>query len=151
MKILIDGDGCPVVERTVQLAKKSQIPVFILCDTAHEIHYPGATTLVHTKGADSVDFALVNMAEEGDIIITQDYGLAAMGLAKKALVLNQNGMLYTKENIDGLLFARHASKKARMAGHRTKGPKKRRKEDNAAFERTLLEIFYSSGLEKPER
>ena len=151
MKILIDGDGCPVVERTVKLANKFKIPVYILCDTAHEIHYAGATTLVYTKGADSVDFALVNKAEKGDIIITQDYGLAAMGLAKHALVLNQSGRPYTHENIDGLLFGRHASKKARMAGYRTKGPKKRREEENDAFEKALIEIFVRSGLEIIER
>lgn len=151
MKILIDGDGCPVVEQTVKLANKFQIPVYILCDTAHEIQYPGATTLVYTKGADSVDFALINKADPGDVIITQDYGLAAMGLAKRAIVLNQNGMPYTKENIDGLLFARHAAKKARMAGHRTKGPKKRSHEENISFERALLKILREDPLEKPER
>lgn len=141
MKILIDADGCPVVELTLEVAKKFHIPCVILCDTAHEIHRPGAITKVVSKGADSVDFALVNMIEPGDLVITQDYGLAAMCLAKSAKVLNQDGNFYTSDNIDGLLFSRHASKKARQAGHRTKGPKKRTRISDQAFEQSLRRLL----------
>lgn len=137
MKILIDADGCPVVEITLEVAKQYNVPCIILCDTAHQIQRPGAITKVLSKGSDSVDFALVNMVEPGDLVITQDYGLAAMCLAKGALVLHQDGKNYTSENIDGLLHSRHAFKKARKAGHRSKGPKKRTRTQDQDFAQAL--------------
>jgi len=104
--ILIDADGCPVVDLTVRIGRVHGVPVKILCDTAHRIERAGAETLVFDKGADSVDFALVNRVQPGDIVITQDYGLAGMCLARRARVLNQNGLEYTARNIDGLLGLR---------------------------------------------
>lgn len=89
--VLIDADGCPVVNCALRICQQLQIPVLILCDTAHQIQREGAQTLVFDKGADSVDFALVNRVRPGDIVITQDYGLASMCLARRARVLNQNG------------------------------------------------------------
>ena len=89
MTILIDADGCPVVDLTLQIAKRFGISVIILCDTSHQIEREGAQTLVFDKWADSVDFALVNRVKPGDIVVTQDYGLASMCLAKCARVLNQ--------------------------------------------------------------
>ena len=109
--ILIDADGCPVVDLTVRVGQAHGVPVKILCDTAHRIEREGAETLVFDKGADSVDFALVNRVQPGDIVITQDYGLASMCLARRARVLNQNGLEYTAQNIDGLLARRHENKK----------------------------------------
>lgn len=105
MTILIDADGCPVVDLTLQIAAKYNVPVPILCDTAHQIQRDGAHTLTFDKGSDSVDFALVNRVHPGALVITQDYGLASMCLARHARVLNQNGLEYTPENIDDLLFA----------------------------------------------
>ena len=97
MTILIDADGCPVVDLTLQIARQFGVPVIILCDTAHQIEREGAQTLVFDKGADSVDFALVNRVKPGDIVVTQDYGLASMCLARCAKVLNQNGLEYTAD------------------------------------------------------
>ena len=85
MRILIDADGCPVVDIAVQTAKENCIECIILCDTSHVFEKEGAATVTVSKGADSVDFALVNMIQPGDIVVTQDYGLAAMCLARKAL------------------------------------------------------------------
>ena len=101
--VLIDADGCPVVDLTIRLCKVHGVAVLILCDTAHRIEREGAETLVFDKGADSVDFALVNRARAGDIVVTQDYGLASMCLARRARVLDQNGREYTADNIDALL------------------------------------------------
>ena len=80
MTILIDADGCPVVDLTLQIAKQFDVPVIILCDTFHQIEREGVQTLVFDKGADSVDFALVNRVKPSDIVITQDYELASMCL-----------------------------------------------------------------------
>jgi hypothetical protein len=140
MKILIDADGCPVVDITIKVANKFNIEVIIMCDTSHVFNKPGVETIVLSKGADSVDFALVNKVSKGDIVVTQDYGLAAMVLSKGGCPINQNGKIYNNENIDQLLFTRHISKKARAAGCRTKGPKKRQKEDDIKFEGSLMNL-----------
>ena len=144
MQVLIDADGCPVVDITVELCQKQRIPCLILCDTAHEIHRDGAQTLVFDKGADSVDLALANRAKAGDIVITQDYGLASMCLAKRARILHQDGWEYTAYNISGLMEQRHAAKKYRMAGGRTKGPAKRRQEQDDAFRAGLEKLLQQS-------
>ena len=141
MKILIDGDGCPVIDLAISVAKKFNIEVVIMCDTSHIFNKEGAKTMVFSKGADSVDFALINYLEKEDIVITQDYGLAAMAMNKASYVINQNGMIYNDENIDRLLYSRHISKKIRKSGGKTKGPKKRTKEDDINFEKTLNEIL----------
>ena len=91
-RILIDADGCPVVDETIKIAKRFGLECLILCDTSHRIEREGAQTMVFSKGADSVDFALVNLMCSGDVVVTQDYGLAAMYLAQSTLALNQDGM-----------------------------------------------------------
>ena len=141
MKILIDADGCPVVDIAVKLAKKHRIDCLILCDTSHVFEKDGATTLTFSKGADSVDFALVNCVSKGDLVITQDYGLAAMCLAKNAVVINQDGREYTGGNIDVLLLARHTAKKIRNSGGRSKGPKKRTAVQNDQFKAALTRML----------
>ncbi|MGG0177635.1 YaiI/YqxD family protein [Gottfriedia acidiceleris] len=146
MKILIDADGCPVVSETIKIAAEYKINVLLLCDTAHIMQREGAETIVVSQGADAVDFALVNRVVNGDLVITQDYGLAAMVLSKQAYVLNQNGFQYTNENIDSLLHTRYVSKKIRNAGGRVKGPKKRQKLDNANFENGLRKLLSSISL-----
>ena len=94
MKLLIDADACPVVDSTIACARQNATEeIILLCDTSHLIERDFAKTIVVSKGADSADFALVNLVTAGDIVVTQDYGLAAMCLAKKAHVLNQNGLI----------------------------------------------------------
>lgn len=144
MKVLIDADGCPVVEITAALCRELGIPCLILCDTAHEIRKTGAETLVFDKGADSVDYAVVNRVCPGDLIITQDYGLASMCLARGGRVLNQDGWEYTDQNIDGLLYQRYEAHKSRASGRHTKGPKKRSPKQNRAFEAGLRKILQTS-------
>lgn len=141
MRILIDADGCPVVDITVGLAKRYGVECIILCDTSHEFSRDGAKTVVVEKGADSVDFKIVNLVGEGDIVVTQDYGLAAMCLARKAIPVSQNGLVYTDKNIDQLLFTRYVSKKIRNAGGRMKGPSKRTPEQDKAFESALEKLI----------
>lgn len=137
MRVLIDADGCPVVDITICLCTQCKIPCILLCDTAHEFHRSGAQTVVMDKGADSVDFAIANRVLPGDIVITQDYGLASMCLARSARVLHQDGWEYTPWNIDALLLQRHESRKFRASGGRTKGPSKRTDAQDQAFRRAL--------------
>ena len=141
MKLLIDADGCPVVDLALRLCQARSVPVLILCDTSHRIEREGVQTLVFDKGADSVDFALVNRLQKGDIAITQDYGLASMCLARDGRVLNQNGLVYTDANIDGLLEARYQTKKMLRAGRHVKGPAKRTPAQDDAFAAALAGLL----------
>lgn len=141
MTIFIDADGCPVVDLTVQLASRYRVTCVILCDTSHQIQRTGVQTITVSKGADSVDFALVNRLHPGDIAVTQDYGLAAMCLARGARVLRQDGLEYTTENIDALLLARHTAKKIRRSGGRLHGNKKRSKQEDQDFEQALIALL----------
>lgn len=147
MRILIDADACPVTQITVKVAKEKGIPVLILCDTSHIMKSDYAEVLVVGQGMDSVDFALLNRTQKGDIVVTQDYGVAAMVLGKNAYSIHQSGRWYTNENIEQMLFERHISKKARRSSSkfRGKGPKKRTLEDDIRFEeslRNLIEKIY---------
>ena len=141
MRILIDADGCPVVDIAVRTARQNQVECLIICDTSHVFEKDGAVTVTVSKGPDSVDFALVNMIKDGDIVITQDYGLAAMCLARKGTAVSQNGMIYDDSNMDALLFARYTAKKIRNSGGRLKGPAKRTADQDRQFESVLLGLI----------
>jgi len=140
MKIYIDADGCPVVDMTVKAAGRHNVPCIILCDTSHRIERENVLTIVVDKGADSVDLRLVNLLEKGDIAVTQDYGLAAMCLAKGAYAINQDGKEYTSDNISGLLEFRAIHKKIRRSGGHFKGMPKRTEAQDKAFEKAFDEL-----------
>ncbi len=142
MKIIIDADACPVLDIALDAAREKCLPVIIVCDNAHYIVRENAETVVVDKGADSADIKIANTAARGDVVVTQDYGLAALVLAKGCRALNQNGLIYTNENIENLLYSRFVNKKIRLSGGRTKGPSRRTPENDAAFIKsfkTLLE------------
>lgn len=140
-RVLIDADGCPVVDETIRQAKCHKIPCILLCDTSHIFNRTDVEIITVSKGADSVDFRLVNLVQPGDLVITQDYGLAAMCLAKGGRVLHQDGMEYTADNIDSLLMARHTAKKVRNAGGRFKAIPKRTAAQDTAFSDALAKIL----------
>ena len=141
MQILVDADGCPVVDVTIRCAREFGVPVMLLCDSAHRFERDGAQTVTVDKGVDSVDFALVNRVQRGDNVVTQDYGLAAMCLARGARVLRQDGLEYTADNMDALLMARHTAKKIRRSGGRLNGTSRRTKEEDRQFLRALRAII----------
>lgn len=135
MRILVDADACPVVKLIEKTAERYGVETVLFCDTNHVLYSEYSTVRTIGAGADAVDFALTAECRKGDIVVTQDYGVAAMILSKGAHGLHQSGMRYTNENIDRLLAERHMAKKARMsrAKHHMKGPKKRTQEDDARF------------------
>jgi hypothetical protein len=141
MQILVDADACPVKQIIVRLAKRHNIPVTMLIDTSHELYDGYSTVITVDKQADSVDYALMALLTRDDIVVTQDFGLAAMVLGKGARAVNQNGMIYTNDNIDKLLMERHIGQKVRRSGGRTKGPAKRTKEDDSRFEAAFVEML----------
>ena len=149
MMIYIDADACPVTRIAEDIARRHSIPVTLLCDTSHELTSDYSTVKVIGAGADAVDFALINLCQRGDIVITQDYGVAALALGKGARAIHQSGKWFTDDNIDGLLMDRHLAKKARRSGkHHLKGPAKRTEEDEKrfaeSFERMIQEALYET-------
>jgi hypothetical protein len=130
MRILVDADACPVKQIIVRLAKERNISVTMLVDTAHELSDDYSQIITVDTQADSVDFALMGLLTRDDIVVTQDFGLAAMVIGKGARAVNQDGLVFTNENIDGLLMGRHIGQKVRRGGGRTKGQSKRTKDDD---------------------
>ena len=141
MRILIDGDGSPVIDITIRIAKAHGTQCYILCDSAHHFDRDGATTITISKGKDNTDLALANMIHTGDVAVTGDYGLAALCLARGATPISQDGMIYTDDNIGGLLEQRHMAQQIRRAGGRLSGPAKRTEEQNAAFAAALSRLL----------
>lgn len=150
MKILVDADACPVVKITENIAKKRGIPVVLLCDTNHILYSDYSEVKTIGAGADAVDIALVNLCRAGDIVVTQDYGVAAMALGKKAYCIHQSGKRYTEDNIDTMLFERYAAKKARMASSKNhlKGPRKRTDEDDRRFAESFEKLLDDISADK---
>lgn len=145
MKIYVDADACPVVRIVEKTAEKYGIPVLLLCDTNHILTSAYSEVKVIGAGADAVDFALIGLCKKGDLVVTQDYGVAAMALGKGAFGIHQSGRRYTDENIDRLLMERHMAKKARSSSRKyhLKGPAKRTPEDDRVFEAAFEELVCS--------
>lgn len=143
MKILVDADACPVVDIIEFIAKQKNIPVTLLCDTNHILYSDYSEVKIIGAGADAVDFALINLCSKGDIVVSQDYGVAAMVLGKGAFAIHQNGRWYTNENIDQMLMERHMAKKARngKGKHHLKGPSKRTEEDDKSFKESFERLI----------
>ncbi len=150
MTVYIDEDACPVARIAEDIARRHGIPVTLLCDTSHQQSSDYSTVKVIGAGVDAVDIALINLCKRGDIVITQDYGVAALALGKGTKTIHQSGKWYTDENIDGLLMELHLAKKARRSGkHHLKGPAKRTEEDDRRFAESF-ERMISLAEEKTE-
>lgn len=143
MHIYIDADACPVVGIAEDIATKYNISVTLLCDTNHVLTSDYSEVIVVGAGADAVDYKLISICHRGDIVVTQDYGVAAMALGKGAYAIHQSGKWYTDENIDQMLMERHLNKKARRASSRNhiKGPRKRTEEDDQRFAESFEKLL----------
>lgn len=141
LRILVDADACPVKEIVVRLARARNLPVLMFIDTSHQLDDGYSTVFTVDKARDSADFALVARARPGDVAVTQDYGLAAMAMSRGVTVLNQDGMVFSEQNIGPLLESRAASARVRRAGGRTKGPARRTRRQDADFEAALTALL----------
>jgi len=140
MRILVDADACPVKKEILVLAKEYNIEVSMFFDNAHVYEDGYSTVYILDKGADSVDYFLINKTVPGDIVVTQDYGVATMALSKKAHPINQNGLIFNDDNILGLLNQRAINQKIRR--HKNmKGPKKRTRKDGLYFSQNLRKLI----------
>ena len=143
MQIFVDADACPVVAIIEKIAKDNSVPVMLLCDTNHVLSSTYSKVVVVGAGADAVDYKLISICHKGDIVVSQDYGVAAMALGKGAYAIHQSGKWYTNNNIDQMLMERHFNKKARRSSHKNhiKGPKKRTEEDDVRFAQSFEKML----------
>ncbi len=126
MKILVDADACPVKGIIEEIAMELHLPVLMFADTSHILSSAYSEIIMVSKAPDAADFALINRTARGDIVVTQDYGVAAMALGKGAYAIHQNGMIYNNSNIDLMLMERHMAKKIRRTGERVGSNTKKR-------------------------
>ena len=144
MEIYVDADACPVVGIVEKIAEKYNIPVTLFCDTNHVLSSNYSKVIVVGAGADAVDYKLISLCHKGDIVVSQDYGVAAMALGKDAYAIHQSGKWYTNENIDQMLMERHLNKKARRASGKkySRGPRKRTSEDDEHFRESFEKMIH---------
>lgn len=152
MRIIVDADACPVVGIVEATARQYKIPVTLVCDTSHQLQSDYSEILVVEKGADSADFKIITISRKGDIVVTQDYGVASMCLGKGVFPIHHSGRWYTAENIDRLLFERHVAKRVRRKSNKNhmKGPKKRTTEDDEHFEESLRRLIIKAKKSEEE-
>lgn len=143
MRVFIDADACPVVSIVENISKKYNIPVTLLCDINHVLTSEYSEVIVVGAGADAVDYKLISICHKGDIVVSQDYGVAAMALGKGVFAIHQSGKWYTNDNIDQMLMERHLNKKARRSSHKNhiKGPKKRTEKDDERFAQSFEKMI----------
>lgn len=141
MRIFVDADGSPVVNLAVDLAKEYGLEIMIVKNYAHEISDDYATVITVDIGADSADYYIVNKVEAGDIVVTQDYGLAALCLSKSAYPINQSGFVFTEDNIDGMLNRRYIHAKIRRQGKSHSNAKKRKTSEDLKFQKGLQTLI----------
>ena len=143
MQIFVDADACPGVDIVEKIAKEYNVPVTLLCDTNHVLSSAYSEVVIVGAGADAVDYKLISICHKGDIVVSQDYGVAAMALGKGAYAIHQSGKWYTNDNIDQMLMERHLNKKARRSSHKNyiKGSKKRTEEDDERFAQSFEKML----------
>lgn len=146
LRIIVDADACPGKELIEKAAKENGIEVIMYCDTNHILSSEYSTIIYADSGYQSVDMKIVNEAKQDDIVITQDFGVAAMVLPKKVYAISPKGNIYSNENIERLLFERHLSQKVRQGGGKTSNAKKRNLDDDERLYVSLKRVI--AGKEK---
>lgn len=141
-KIIVDADSCPVKDTILKVAEELSIPVMMIASIAHQISSQSEHVQVITVDnyPQAVDIAVTNLTARGDIVVTGDYGLASLILAKGATPVSPRGSIYCSDNIDTLLFRRHLEAQIRRGGGRTKGPRAMTFEDRQRFESVLRDL-----------
>ncbi len=137
MKIIVDADACPrpILKICFRLGEEFQIPVWTVASINHQIDSENHISVDH--GSQEADMKILNITHKGDIVITQDWGLASMILAKPAYCLSPSGHIYRAEMIEFLMEERELKAKFRRNGGRTKGPKKHTNQHDKNFEGNL--------------
>ncbi len=141
MRILVDADACPVRDIVERTGKAFQVPVLFVTDYNHFLQPAYGEVITVEQLRDSADLKIAGLAEKGDIVVTGDYGVAALVLAKGCGAISFSGTIYTDSNIDSLLLHRHIGMQLRKSGKHTKGPKKRTVQMDCDFEAGLRKLL----------
>lgn len=141
IKILVDADACPSKNILESIAKENGIRIIFYCCISSLFSMEYGEVILVDQGFQMVDMKIANACEKGDIVITQDYGVASMVLGKGCYAINPRGMIYDNANIDGLLMQKHISSKIRRGGGRTTNPKKRTKNDENILANNLFKLI----------
>ena len=147
MKIIVDGDACPGISIIVNIAKEYGLELIIYCDINHYINVGYGEVRIVDSGFQSVDMKVVNECLNNDIVISQDCGVDAICLGKKASAISPKGYIYTNENIGAMLEQRHLSQKIRRGGGKTPNAKKRSSEDDDRLRKNLLYLIKRKNIE----
>ncbi|WP_314584563.1 YaiI/YqxD family protein [Paenibacillus terrigena] len=141
-RIVVDADACPVKQEIIQASRQFSVPVLMVASFDHRLQPSEGVEIVQVDRSDqSVDLYIANRIQAQDILVTQDFGLATIGLAKRAIVLSTRGQQYTDETIDFLLDRRHTQAKQRRSGKHSKGPKPFTDEDRQFFQHKLTKVL----------
>ena len=142
MRIFVDADACPVKKTIIEIGEKYSIPVYLVLSLSHySPQDKKVETILIDNIPEAVDIAISNRVVRGDIVITQDYGLASMLISKGCIVLHHTGKRFTKDNIDELIFKRHLASKVRRSGGKIKGPKAFTEKDKNRFKISLEKVI----------
>jgi uncharacterized protein len=143
-RVIVDADACPVKREIIETARKYGVWVILIASYAHRLQAEEGVEVVQVDPSDqSADLAIANRLRARDVLVTQDFGLAAIGLAKRAIVISNRGQLYSEETIDFLLERRNEQSRIRRGGGRTKGPRAMTAEDRKVFLHVLTKVFDS--------
>ncbi|MBC1548557.1 DUF188 domain-containing protein [Listeria sp. FSL L7-1434] len=137
-QILVDADACPVKAEIKQVAKEFQLEVtFVASFNHYSVNTNGENWIFVDTGKESADMRMMNLAKKGDIIVTQDIGLASILLAKGTFVFSNRGELYREEEMSLMLDIRYRHAKERQQGKYSKGPKAMSDADCSLFQDRL--------------
>lgn len=140
--IVVDADACPVKAEITETALIFGADVCLVASHDHRMaEQEGVRVVQVDRSSQSVDLYIVNHIVSGDIVVTQDFGLACIALGKGALVLSPRGEQYTNDNIDYLMERRHESARIRRSGGKTRGPKAMTVSDREAFQQKLTKVL----------
>lgn len=143
LTVLVDADACPVKQEVITVCREMGARAVLVASYDHILgEFGGDVEIVQVDRADqSVDLYIANRLGKGDVLITQDFGLAALGLSRGAAVLSNRGQEYRPETIDFLLERRHESARKRRGGARSKGPRAFSGEDRQSFLHALTKVL----------
>jgi uncharacterized protein YaiI (UPF0178 family) len=141
MKIIVDADAAPknALDICRRAAKDFSVSLVTVASFNHRIE--SDWHVVVGNAPQEADMQVVNLTARGDIVVTQDWGLAAMVLGKGASALSPAGRIFQEETIGFLLEEREVKARVRRSGGRTRGPKKRTAGDDDNFKRSLYRIL----------
>ena len=139
--IWVDGDGCPknVIAAVETLAEEYGWSFKIVANIHHNIVHP--SRIVVDDQDQSTDLYIVNRLRQGDIVVTQDIGLAAISMARSSSAIHVSGHIYKPDEMSYVLELRAHTAKMRRAGKRSKGPSKRTSIDDSMFYQSLESIL----------